>query len=314
MTYGEIPPDADASRREGAQALLRRVLLTVFIVSEVVGAGGFYLLLRHQAALNAEQQARVLLASALAVRDYTSDRIKPQFAAAPGGAFREETVPSFAAQTVFRSVSNGDAAYSYREAALNPTSPDDRAVPVEVELIRRFAADRSLTELKGMRDVGDERVFYLARPLRITDAACLACHSTPSAAPPSLLAKYGASNGFGWRLNETVGVQLLAVPVTAQFRQTLASVAILCGGLMVIFAAAYFALSRSLARAFVLPLGDLAAAADRASRDGEDRNPIPSGGVSELRDLAAAVERLRTSLRKALSRLAEIGPPDAPGS
>jgi protein-histidine pros-kinase len=314
MTYGEASPDADTSRREGAQALLRRVLLTVFIASEIFGAGGFYLLLRHQAALNAEQQARVLLASALAVRRYTSDRIKPQFDSAAGGGFREETVPSFAAQTVFRSVSNGAGAYSYREAALNPTSPQDRAMPVEVELIKRFAADPSLTELKGMRDVADERVFYLARPLRITDAACLACHSTPAAAPPSLLAKYGASNGFGWRLNETVGVQFLAIPVTAQFRQTLTSVAILCGGLMVVFAAAYFALSRSLARAFVLPLRDLAAAADQASRDAEHRSPMPGGGVSEVRDLAAAVERLRTSLRKALSRLAAIGPPDAPTS
>jgi protein-histidine pros-kinase len=314
MTYGEISPDADTSRREGAQALLRRVLLTVFIASEIFGAGGFYLLLRHQAALNAEQQARVLLASALAVRRYTSEHIKPQFDAAAGGAFREETVPSFAAQTVFRSVSNGAGAYSYREAALNPTSPEDRAMPVEVELIKRFAANPSLTELKGMRDVADERVFYLARPLRITDAACLACHSTPAAAPPSLLAKYGASNGFGWRLNETVGVQFLAIPVTAQFRQTLTSVAILCGGLMVVFAAAYFALSRSLARAFLLPLRDLVAAADQASRDAEHRSPMPSVGVSELRDLAAAVERLRTSLRKALSRLAAIGPPDAPRS
>lgn len=292
----------------GAHTVIRRVLLTVFVISQIVGVGGFYLLLRHQAVVNAEQQARILLASALSVRDYTDSHILPKFKQLPADVFHEETVPSFAAQTVFRTVSNGDNAYSYRESALNPTSPKDRAMPFEVELVKRFDGAPALKELKGLRDVGNDKVFYLARPLRITDQACLSCHSTPQAAPAAMIAKYGTANGFNWKLNDTIGVQTLEIPVTNQFRQTIWSVAILSAGLMAVFAAAYFALSRSLGRMLVAPLRSLAEAADKASQSASDQPPLPREGIRELAEIARAIDRLRTSLNKAMRALADHDP------
>jgi hypothetical protein len=46
----------------------------------------------------------------------------------------------------------------------------------------------------------------------ITDQACLTCHSTAAAAPAALIQTYGSANGFGWKLNETIGAQILSVP------------------------------------------------------------------------------------------------------
>jgi len=45
----------------------------------------------------------------------------------------------------------------------------------------------------------------LSRPLKIGSAACLTCHSTPDAAPPTMVALYGSQNGFGWKQGETIG-------------------------------------------------------------------------------------------------------------
>ena len=78
-------------------------------------------------------------------------------------------------------------------------------------------ADRQLrvpAEVTGERDTPVGRMLYLARPIQIKDAACLACHSVPSAAPASMVKLYGEANGFGWKHQEIVGAQVVSVPMT----------------------------------------------------------------------------------------------------
>jgi protein-histidine pros-kinase len=285
----------------GVRGIIRRNLIAVFLVSLIGGVGGFYVLLRDQALREAEQRADILLSSALAVRNYTSTRVNPVISGFQSGQFHEETVPSFAAQTVFASVTAGAAAYTYREPALNPTNKADLAGEFEVDLIRRFRGDPKLKDLSGFRDTGGERLFYLARPIRIKDAKCLVCHDTPARAPAAMLAKYGSENGFGWKLNEIVGIQLLTVPVTEQFRSMLKLVGLLAGGLAAIFAIAYLALAISLEALLVRPLSRLAAVAEGASKG--ERMALPKGGAYEVRRLSDAIDRLRTSLRKSLEDL-----------
>jgi hypothetical protein len=48
----------------------------------------------------------------------------------------------------------------------------------------------------GERDTPMGKSLYLARPIR-NEAQCSTCHSTPSAAPRTLIARYGNDNGFG---------------------------------------------------------------------------------------------------------------------
>ena len=36
---------------------------------------------------------------------------------------------------------------------------------------------------------------------------------TADAAPASMIKKYGAHNGFGWKLNEVIGAQIVNVPM-----------------------------------------------------------------------------------------------------
>jgi protein-histidine pros-kinase len=285
----------------GIRALIRRILLSVFIPAVIAGAGGFYLLLQERGARTAEEQARILLATAVSVRKYTTEHILPELSQLPTDRFREETVTSFAAQTVFRGTAGNG--YAYHETALNPTNPADRPDGFEVDLLRRFRQDPALTEISGTMDSERERVFYVAHPIRIGDPACLTCHDTPERAPPAMLAKYGTVNGFGWKLNDTVGIQVLTIPVTTQLASTLAVVGFLCAGAVLVFGAAYFALTRAMDAAVVQPLQTLAEAANDASRHGAGP-ALPRSGTSELRGLAEAIERLRISLGKALARLA----------
>ena len=98
-------------------------------------------------------------------------------------------------------------------------------------------------------------------------------------------------------------MQILTVPVTDQFRSTLTLLGALAIGLVAIFALIYLALSMSLEALVIAPLQALARSADAASRVADATTPLPSAGAVELRSLAGAIERLRTSLAKALAQL-----------
>ena len=285
------------------RGVIRRNLLIVFLIALFAGGGGFYLLLENAAMNDAEQEARLMLSAAMAIRGYTTMHILPDVSKLHDAVFHEETVPAFAAQTVFRSVSAGDNAYMYREAALNPTSVSDRAGPFEVDLIRQFRNNSGLKEVRGIFDQSGERLFYLARPIQIKDSKCIICHDTPDRAPKAMIAKYGPNNGFGWRLGDIVGVQLLTVPVTKQFRSTIELVGILMGGLALIFAVAYFALTAAMEATVAAPLDKLAESADQASRSTSSTPEMPTSGAREIRVLAEAIQRLRVSLAKALAQI-----------
>ncbi|HXW24687.1 MAG TPA: DUF3365 domain-containing protein [Xanthobacteraceae bacterium] len=292
------------------QGVVRRILIPILVVSLVVGAGGAYYLLRYRALETATKTARLMLTTALAIRGYINDRVQvdlPQFTAEK---FHQATVPSFAAQTVYRQVQTGFPAYSYREPALNPTSPSDRATPFEVELINRFRADPDLPEIRGVRDSEDGSVFYLAKPIKITQETCLQCHGAPQRAPPSMVAFYGRENGFNWRLNEVVGVQTMTVPVEHELRGAVELAAMIAGGLLLVFFVTYWALTSSLNIVLVRPLVALARAADSASRKAEQEIVVPPSGASEIRTLGEAIERLRVSLSKAMDQLGASRPAD----
>ncbi|MGC1644276.1 MAG: DUF3365 domain-containing protein [Candidatus Sulfotelmatobacter sp.] len=57
------------------------------------------------------------------------------------------------------------------------------------------------------------RVLYIARPMLIKDAKCLACHDTPDTAPRTLVERYGDANGFGWKLNGILTAQIVSAPM-----------------------------------------------------------------------------------------------------
>jgi protein-histidine pros-kinase len=285
------------------RALIRRILLPIFIVSLLAGAGGLYLLLYSEAIRQAEQEARIMLSSARAVGEYTETHILPKLTAASPNTFEQEQVPFYASRTVFRSVTGKAALYTFRFPTYNPTNLDDRPTPFEIELITRFRDSPKLDELTGVHDVDQGKVFYLAHPIRIEDPQCLACHSTPERAPPAMLAKFGTVNGFGWKLHDTVGMEILTVPLTEQLRGTLQLVLFLAGGLLLIFVVAYATLSIVFDSALVRPLSALATAADAASQAGEPELHASRSAVREIRVLAEALERMRLSMTKAMAAL-----------
>jgi HAMP domain-containing protein len=289
--------------------IVRLVLIVSFAIASLLGAGGFYLVLHQRALQRTALEAGRFLTTATAIRTYTDAQVGPALRNAPNNQFYEVTVPAFAAQTIYRTVQATYPGYTYREPALNPTNPDDRPTPEEVALINRFRADPALKELSGIRDDADGEVYYLARPIKVTED-CLNCHDTPQRAPAAMIAKYGPNNGFGWHPGETVAIQSLTLPAANELRETGEIAMTLVGGLLIVFIITYFALTLSIDSLLVRPLQLLAQAAESVSLTREARMPLPRSGATEIRALVAAIERLRTSLRKALRQASGDGAND----
>ena len=80
-------------------------------------------------------------------------------------------------------------------------------------IIRMFRDEPARTELVTVRDTPTGPLLHLARPITVRTEGCLSCHSTSYDAPQALTRTYGTTNGFGWKLNETIGAQILSVPM-----------------------------------------------------------------------------------------------------
>ena len=198
---------------------------------------------RHERDKTAERetttQAQMLLTAMNSVRRYTTSSVRPalQQEADSYDDFVPEMVPGFAARQVFDHFAGNDAykQFQYREASPNPTNPKNKADGFEVSLIEKFKADAALKEDSGLIDRNGQRTFYIARPMPVTDAKCLDCHTTPETAPKRQVEMYGREGGYGWKMHEIIATQVVYVPVSEAFRADRSRGLVILGSLAGVF-------------------------------------------------------------------------------
>ena len=172
----------------GLKAKFNLVMLAAFVVGLALAAVLSWRIVNQNARREVVQQAAVMMAMASAIRDYTDHEIGPLLADQIKVRFLPQTIPFWAAQTNMRALAAQFPDYAYKEAALNPTNPADRATDWEGAIIAEFARNPSLDSYTNERDSPAGPILSVSRPIRITDKNCLSCHSVPSAAQASRLA------------------------------------------------------------------------------------------------------------------------------
>lgn len=263
----------------------------------------FYQLSRQEAIEQLQAQIDVLRAQALAVRKYTTDEVRPLLNDQSNLQFLPQTVPSFSAQTAFRNFREYYPEFYYKEAALNPTNPADLATDWERELIEKLRANPELKRDAGVGTTG-KGVFYTAvYPLTIKDENCLTCHSVPAKAPPSMVALYGSKNGFGWKLNETVGAQIISVPISIAETRIWRNLALFAGISSTIFLALLLLLNFLLNRYVIAPVTRMAKTAELVSLGDASVPEFEHTGGDEIASLSRSFNRMRRSLDSAMKML-----------
>lgn len=216
-------------------------------------------------------KAEILTQTMNSVRDYTTQRIQPLLndRLALEANFIPEVVPAFSAREVFERFRDRPEynAFFYKEATLNPTNPRDQADAFETKLVEKFRLQTNLNKLSGYRKINGKNLFYIARPLSVSQPSCLQCHSTPEMAPKSQIATYGDQRGFNWKLNDIVSTQTIYVPADSVFARGRQYLTMVMGIFAVIFATVVLLINGLLKRRVIHPIKQLTAIARNLSGD-----------------------------------------------
>jgi protein-histidine pros-kinase len=286
---------------------LRTKFNLAFVAAFVIGFSLAGYALRQVFIQNAREQvvqnARIMMTAADAIRHFTDAQVAPLADAANTGKFAAASVPSFAAQTTFRDVQARFSDYTYREPTLNPTNLNDRAADWEADEISAFRNRPGLDELVGERDTPTGRSLSLARPIRVDSADCLSCHSIPARAPAAMIATYGGSNGFGWKLHEVVGAQVVSVPMALPLQQAHQVFVTFMAILLIMFVVVLIVLNILLHYTVIRPVVKVSRIANAVSLGEQDVEEYERSGRDEIAVLSVSFNRMRRSLDSAMRML-----------
>jgi protein-histidine pros-kinase len=279
------------------------VFIVVFLIGLAAAATVSHQLLQRNAREEIVQNARLLMESALATRAYTSTQVGPLLQTQMKYSFLPQSVPAYSATEVFNGVRKSFPQYDYKEATINPTNPLNRANDWEADIVKQFRATAS-TEMVGERETPTGRSFYIARPIEVKAQSCLSCHSTVSAAPRTLVDRYGPANGFGWKMNEVIGAQIVSVPTEVPVARANAAFRTFMGSLTLVFALVFVALNIMLWYTVIRPVTRLSRLADQLSQGECLEAPdleVKSG--DEIGVLTQSFNRMKKSLVETMQML-----------
>jgi protein-histidine pros-kinase len=287
-----------------------KLLVKFNLVLFVIFATGFLAvgyvtnrLLQRNAKQEIVENARIMMEAALAVRGYTSAEIKPLLETQMKYSFLPQSVPAYSANQYFAKLRRKFPDYSYKEATLNPTNPIDRANDWEADIVNMFRQSPDRVEIVGERDSPNGRMLYMARPMKIADGKCLYCHDTAEGAPRTMVEKYGADNGFGWKLNDIVTAQIVSAPMQLPLQRARSVFGVFMASLAGIFVLLFLAVNAMLIYLVTRPVNQLSSLANQVSLGDLNAPEFERAGKDEISELAASFNRMRKSLVEAIKML-----------
>lgn len=280
----------------GLKTKFNLIMLGAFVVGFALAAVMSYNILQRIARDEVVHDARFMMATALAVRSYTVDEIAPLIEDHMSVRFLPHSVPSWAAQTSLRRLDPAYRAYGYREAALNPTNPADQAVEWEAGIIEAFRTDANLKEYVVERDSEAGLTLALARPIRLTDEACLVCHTAAAEAPPAMVDLYGPDRGFGWQLDSVIGAQIVTVPMDVALDGADRAFVLVLSALGSVFIIMMMVLNLLLHWLIARRVRRISELAGEVSMGNMDVPEFDERGKDEIASLGASFNRMRRSL------------------
>ena len=280
------------------------VFILVFLLGLAAAGYVSHELLQKNARDEIVQSARLVMESALANRAYTSTQVGPLLQTQMKYSFLPQSVPAYSATEVFNGMRKKFPEYAYKEATLNPTNPRNRANDWEADIVHQFRNASETPEMVGERDTPNGKSFYIARPIQIKQESCLACHSTVDAAPKTLVDRYGPANGFGWKLNEVIGAQIVSVPTDVPIARANRAYKTFMVSLTAVFAFIFIALNLMLWYMVIRPVTQLSKLADQLSQgDNMDAPDFKVRSGDEIGVLTQSFNRMKKSLAQAMKML-----------
>ena len=279
------------------------VLLGIFALGFVVAGYISYRSLQSNAREEILQNARLMMEAASSSRNYTITQVKPLLETQMKYHFLPQTVPAYAATEQFNELRKKHPDYTYKEATLNPTNPRNRVADWEGDVVNIFRNTSTTSEVIGERDTPAGRALYLSRPIQVKSKSCLDCHSTAEAAPKTMIELYGAANGFGWKMDEVIGAQIVSVPMNVPIERANKTFTTFMGSLAAVFLAIFVLLNVMLYTMVIRRVTRLAGIANNVSLGNMDAGEFRTHSKDEIGILTESMGRMKASLLQAMKML-----------
>jgi len=279
------------------------VLLGIFALGFAVAGYMSYRSLQSNAREEILQNARLMMEAASSSRNYTITQVKPLLDTQMKYHFLPQTVPAYAATEQFNELRKKHPDYTYKEATLNPTNPRNRVADWEGDVVNIFRNTSTTSEVIGERDTPAGRALYLSRPIQVKSKSCLDCHSTAEAAPKTMIELYGSANGFGWKMDEVIGAQIVSVPMNVPIERANKTFATFMGSLAAVFVAIFVLLNVMLYTMVIRRVTRLAGIANNVSLGNMDAGEFKTHSKDEIGVLTESMGRMKASLLQAMKML-----------
>ncbi len=191
--------------------------------------------------------------------------------------------------------------YTLKNATVDPLWEENRANPAELSIINTFKADQNLKKKIGIIKRQNQDFFYQATPMKV-EKKCLRCHGDPLEAPKDQLMIYGDTNGYHWKLGDTVSAMFIYVPVydaLAAAKKSAIKLVVMGGGCM---ALSLVVIILFLGIKIVNPLEKLSKRAEEISLGKNMNESISIAPNREIKSLSRAIDRLRMSIYRMINK------------
>lgn len=207
-----------------------------------------------------------------------------------------------ATRKTFDYFNNKMPGFVLKYASTNPLLESNRADNDEKRMINSFKTTPSLKEMKGTMTKNGIQFFYHAVPLKVNSKKCLECHGDPADAPKDQVEIYGANQGYNWKMGDISSTLVIYIPISGAIAQAKQSALILlgigAGGLLFTM----IIIGIWLEKGVVEPLERLNERTGEISLGKNLDQPVPIKNKDEIGSLARAIDRLRISVARMLTR------------
>lgn len=191
--------------------------------------------------------------------------------------------------------------YLFKQATIDPLHPDNKADKYDMTIIDAFNKNPNMQHSEGTIEKNGASYYYFAQPITVTKG-CLRCHGDPANAPQEQIDMYGTENGYHWKANTIASAYVIYVPLQAALdkakKSALNLLAIGGAGVFITMLIIWFFFSQYV----IKPISMLEKRATEISLGKNLKEPIATPSQDEIGTLARAVDRLRISVNKMLSR------------
>lgn len=147
--------------------------------------------------------------------------------------------------------------FTYKRMSINPRNNDNSLSELYAGILTEFQKNRELKEWQGIKSINQHRFFILAKPIYIKEN-CLRCHGDVKQAPVGLITKYGNQAGFGFKINDLMGIEAVSISMDVIWNEILQTTINICTIGIIIIVLLFIAIEGSFIRLVGHPLKKIA--------------------------------------------------------